>query len=259
MIKQTFITLLFTLSIAVNSQNVDLRGTYQGENLYVQNPFASSGVGFCIYEVTVNGMTTTDEINSSAFEIDLTVFGFDIGEEISVSVKCKESCTARVLNPDVLKPRATFEIIKINVEGSNVVWTTRNESGAIPFHVEQFKWNKWVTVGEINGKGHWEENSYSAPVRFHSGENRFRIRQTDSRNVSKYSKEVKIRSKVQPVTYSIEKNSQVVFSQPTMYEIYDYYGRIVFKGVGDAVNISSLERGRYYLNYDNKLDMFNKR
>ena len=257
--KQVFVTLIFTIAMAVNSQNIDLRGTYQGENLYVQNPFASSGVGFCIYEVTVNGMTTTDEINSSAFEIDLTVFGFEIGEEISISVKCKENCSARVLNPDVLRPRATFEIVTLKIEGSNVVWTTRNESGTIPFHVEQFKWNKWVTVGEVAGKGNWAENSYSAPVRFHSGENRFRIRQTDSRNDSKYSKEVRIRSRVTPVTYSIEKNSQIVFSHTTMYEIYDFYGRIVFKGVGEVVKIDSLERGRYYLNYDNKLDMFNKR
>jgi len=259
MIKQMFITLLFTLSVTLFSQNIDLRGTYQGENLYVQNPFASSGVGFCIYEVTVNGMTTTDEINSSAFEIDLTVFGFDIGQDVSISVKCKETCSARVLNPDVLKPRATFEIVSLKVEGSNVVWTTKNESGSMPFFVEQFKWNKWVNVGEVNGKGSWGENVYKAPVRFHSGENRFRIRQTDNRNVSKYSNEVKIRSKVSVVTYSIEKNSQIIFSQPTMYEIYDFNGRIILKSFGDVVSIDGIERGRYYLNYDNKTDMFNKR
>ena len=40
-----------------------LKGTFQGENLYVKNPFAASGVGFCVYEVTVNGLTFTEEIN----------------------------------------------------------------------------------------------------------------------------------------------------------------------------------------------------
>jgi len=257
--KQLFLLLFFALSFAINAQNIELRGTYQGENLYVQNPFAASGVGFCVYEVTVNGMTTTDEINSSAFEIDLSVFGFISGNQITVSVKCKEGCTARIINPEVLKSRATFEMVTIRVDGSNLVWTTINESGPLTFHVEQFRWNKWISVGEIEGIGTAEQNSYTAPLRFHSGENRFRIRQTDSRNVSRFSREITFRSRVQPVTYKIESNSQIVFSQPTMYEIYDYYGRIVFKGYGDNVRIGSLEKGRYHLNFDNKLDQFTKR
>ncbi|HHU01352.1 MAG TPA: hypothetical protein GXZ84_09100, partial [Bacteroidales bacterium] len=43
--------------VFVNGEQIELRGTYQGENLYVKNPFAASGVGFCVYEVTVNGIT----------------------------------------------------------------------------------------------------------------------------------------------------------------------------------------------------------
>ena len=259
MMKYSFILLFLALTFAVSAQNIELRGTYQGENLYVQNPFAASGVGFCVYEVTVNGMTTTDEINSSAFEIDLTVFGFQVGDQITVTVKCKEGCTARILNPEVLRSRATFEIVSIKIEKSNVVWTTLNESGPLPFYVEQFRWSKWVTIGEVTGKGTLEQNTYTVPLRLHSGENRIRIRQTDSRKISKFSREVTTRSNIKPVTYKIESNSQIVFSQPTMYEIYDYYGRIVFKGFGDSVNIGSLEKGRYHLNYDNSYEQFNKR
>lgn len=261
MMKQSILLLFlaFTFTFAISSQNIELRGTYQGENLYVQNPFAASGVGFCVYEVTVNGMTTTDEINSSAFEIDLTVFGFQVGEQITVTVRCKEGCTARILNPEVLKSRATFEIVSIKIEKSNAVWTTINESGPLPFYVEQFRWNKWVTIGEVTGKGTLEQNTYTVPLRLHSGENRIRVRQTDSRKVNKYSREITTKSTVKRVTYKIEGNSQIAFSQPTMYEIYDYYGRIVFKGFGDAVNIGTLEKGRYYLNYDNSSEQFNKR
>jgi len=51
-----------------------LDGNYHGKNLYVQNPFASSGVGYCTIEVEVNGQVTTDEINSSAYEIDFSFF-----------------------------------------------------------------------------------------------------------------------------------------------------------------------------------------
>ncbi|MDR2929040.1 MAG: hypothetical protein LBV41_12705 [Cytophagaceae bacterium] len=255
-----FFSLLFVaLPYIVSAQNTELRGTYQGENLYVQNPFAALGVGFCVYEVTVNGMTTTDEINSNAFEVDLGVFGFYIGEQINVSVKCKEGCTAKVLNADVLKPRASFEIVSMKTERENLVWTTRQETGPLTFYVEQFRWNKWVTVGEIMGKGTPEQHSYTAPLRLNSGENRFRLRQTDSRKKNKYSKEIVMTSNVPPVSYSVEGNTQIVFTQPTMYEVYDSYGRIVFKGYSDILKIDSLEKGRYYLNFDNKLDQFTKK
>ena len=41
-----------------------IEGNYQGKNLYIQNPYAGSNVGFCTFEVTVNDETTTDEINT---------------------------------------------------------------------------------------------------------------------------------------------------------------------------------------------------
>ncbi len=242
------------------SENIEIKGTYQGENLYVKNPFAASGVGFCVYEVTVNGMTTTDEINSSAFEIDLTLFGFRIGEQITVTIKYKEGCTPRVLNTEVLSPRATFEVEDVKIEGESLVWTSRNESGPLPYYVEQFRWNKWITVGEAEGKGVQGAHRYSVPLRFHTGENRFRIRQTDSRRNNKYSAELTHKSNKPPVAFTISVGgNEIVFSQPTMYEVYDNYGRIVFKGYGERAKISTLEKGRYYLNFDNKLDFFIKR
>ena len=42
-----------------------LEGNYQGKNVYVQNPNAASGVGFCVSEVLVNGNITTDELNQN--------------------------------------------------------------------------------------------------------------------------------------------------------------------------------------------------
>jgi hypothetical protein len=213
-----------------------------------------------VYEVTVNGMTTTDEINSSAFEIDLMVFGFKIGEQITVAINYKDGCTPRVLNPDVLSPRATFEMEDLKIEGENIVWTSRNESGSLPYHVEQYRWNKWVTIGEVTGKGVPGAHSYSAPLRLHSGENRFRIRQTDGQKKNKYSAELTHKSNKPNVAFTIAVgDTELVFSEKTMYEVYDGFGRIVFKGFGDRVKIGSLEKGRYYLNFDNQLDYFIKR
>jgi hypothetical protein len=237
-----------------------LKGTYQGENLYVKNPFASSGVGFCIYEVTVNGLTTTDEINSSAFEVDLSVYGFYVGQEVVISIRYKDDCLPKVLNPEVIYARPTFVVQTMKIDGDRLLWTTAGESGSLPYVVEQFRWNKWVKVGQVDGDGRTGTNSYSANVRLHSGENRFRVKQTDYKNKSRYSNEFTVKSNAPEVVFSPERADDVItFSSPTMYEIYDEFGGIVFKGYGSLVKVTGLQKGRYYLNYDNKMGRFTKK
>ncbi len=248
------------LVIPAFAGNIVLKGTFQGENLYVKNPFAPSGVGYCIYEVTVNGMTTTDEINSSAFEIDLSVYGFKKGEELTVAIKYKEGCKPKVLNPEVLNAVATFEIKDLKVEGDKIYWSTVNESGPLPFVIEQYRWNKWVKVGEVKGTGKQILNNYSASVRLNSGENKFRIKQLDYRKKPRYSEEISLVSNKPEVTFSPTRVIDVItFSAPTMYEIYDAYGGIVFKGYGDTIKVAGLTKGKYYINYDNKMERFTKK
>jgi hypothetical protein len=152
-----------------------------------------------------------------------------------------------------------YSILILKIQGNNVVWKTRNETGALPFIVEQFRWNKWIAVGQVDGYGVAGVHSYSAPVRLHVGENRFRIRQTDSRKSSKISAELVHKSSKEPVSYSVVSgDARVEFSSATMYELYDSYGRIVVKGYGSLLNIDELEKGWYYLNYDNQMDMLKK-
>jgi hypothetical protein len=254
-----FVSVLF-LSFSATAGNLVLKGTFQGENLYVKNPFAPSGVGYCIYEVTVNGMTTTDEINSSAFEIDLSVYGLKKGDELTVTIKYKNGCKPKVLNPEVLNAVASFEIKDLKVNGDKISWSTVNEAGPLPFIIEQYRWNKWVKVGEVKGKGTQTLNNYEAPVRLHSGENRFRLKQVDYKKNPRYSAEVTVMSSKPEVTFSPSRvDDEITFSAPTMYEIYDAYGGIVFKGYGDKVKVSGLSKGKYYINYDNKMERFTKK
>ncbi len=73
-----------------------LEGNYQGQPLYVQNPFASSGVGFCVQEVRVNGNVTTDEIASSAFEIDFRNLQLKLGDKVEVKIIHKDDCKPKI-------------------------------------------------------------------------------------------------------------------------------------------------------------------
>ena len=109
---KTTLLLVFVLCKTVSlAGNIVLEGNYQGKNLYIKNPYAGTGVGFCVFEVTVNGSVTTDEWNSSAFEIDLSIHDLDLGDQVVVVIKHKDDCpTPKVLNPEVLNPKSTFKI-----------------------------------------------------------------------------------------------------------------------------------------------------
>ena len=258
--------LLFILTLAFSFQTeaqvLILDGHYQGRDIYVQNPFSSSGVGFCVYEVRVNEQVTTDEVNSSAFAIDFNLLNLNIGDPLHVEIIHKEGCEPVVINPEVLKPISTYELVSIEVDKSNTLkWTTKNESGKLPYVIEQFRWNKWVKVGEVEGKGTEDLNEYAFKLTPNSGSNKVRVRQTDSSNKPRYSEATEFNSKKYEVTFSPTKvKKEIAFSHITMYEIYNMYGNIVMRGYDKMVDVSSLKKGKYYINYDNKFgDTFEKK
>jgi hypothetical protein len=252
---------LILMASASLAGTIVLEGNYQGKNLYVQNPFAGSGVGFCTYEVTINGDVTTDEINSSAFEIDFTNFQLQIGEKIVVTIKHKDDCRPKVLNAEVLKPRSTFEIISMNVSKEGILdWKSNSETGKLSYVVEQFRWNKWIKIGEVEGKGVEAECNYSFQTTPHSGENQFRVKQVDYTGKPRYSKPARFKCLDGEITFTpIKVKDYIDFTSESMFEIYDSYGNIVKKGFADKVDASNLSKGIYYLNYDNKTDKFVKK
>jgi hypothetical protein len=266
-----YLFLLFVTANTINAQGgvIILEGNYQGKNLFVQNPFQSGGVGFCVNEVKVNGNIATDEVTSSAFEIDLKPHKLNIGDKVEIKIFHKEDCKPKVLNPEVLKPKSTFEVVSMTVDKEGTVkWTTKSETGKLAFAIEQFRWNKWVKVGEIDGVGTPTSNEYSFKVVTHSGKNQIRVRQTDYSGQPRLSKPVEVLTDVPEIEYApIKASKDVNFflkgksDKPfeTMYEIYDQYGNIVKKGFGSKVDVSNLPKGAYFLNYDNKMGEFVKK
>lgn len=255
-----FFIFLFQLGFAYGDK-IELSGIFLGKNLYVMNPFSDSGIGFCVYEVSVNGQITGDELNSSAFEIDLSQFHFTIGEKISITLRYKNGCLPRIINPEAIKPKSTFSLQNASVDKKGVLhWTTQGELGSLPFVVQQFRWNKWITVGETDGKGTPETNKYELDVRPHSGKNLFRIFQLDYTEVPRYSSDIIYVSTSDPIYFGPEKvKTELLFTHSTLYEIYDSYGNIIFKGFGDKINLEGLQNGLYYINYDNTMGSFNKK
>lgn len=266
--KKTLFALfsLFVSTAGFATGVIVLEGNYQGKNLYIQNPFASSGVGYCVQEVRVNGNVTTDEIASSAFEIDFRNLQLKIGDKIEVKITHKDDCKPKVLNPEVLKPKSTFEIVSMAVEPDlTLKWSSKGESGKLPYIIEQFRWNKWVKIGELEGYGISNVNIYSFKVIPHFKKNQYRVKQIDYTGQPRYSKTVDFMSNTPEITFSPAKVSKSITflsgetPTETMFEIYDQYGNIVKRGFASTIDASNLPKGAYYLNYDNKMGEFIKK
>lgn len=237
-----------------------LEGKYQNRNIYISNPQGGSGVGYCTYEVRVNGDIITDEVNSKAFEIDLAQFALTTGEDVVIEIKHKGGCAPKVINPGGLRPKPTFVIEAIDLSKDGVLsWTTSNESGKLPFKIQQYKWNKWVDVGEVDGIGTADENLYNFKVQLTSGKNKFRVMQKNYEGNMKKSTSVEFESNKPQLTFLYnQRNKYVVFSDDTQYEIHDAYGRITKRGFGNKVPVSDLKKGDYYLSFDNLTSPFKR-
>ncbi|MEZ4721492.1 MAG: hypothetical protein R2813_06390 [Flavobacteriales bacterium] len=263
-VLRNLLFLILALGVTpVFAGNIVLEGNYQGKNLYVKNPYSGAGVGFCVFEVTVNGSVTTDEWNSSAFEIDLSIHDLDLGDEVVVVIKHKDDCPSpKVLNPEVLNPKSTYKTQSISVSGNGLLnWSTTEEAGVLTYTVEQYRWNKWVYVGEVEGAGRTgKTNNYSFQITPHSGENKFRVKQVDYTGIPRYSPTANFTSSQATVTFSpVKVESNIDFSAETMYEVYDIHGNIVKKGYSNKIDATNLKKGLYYLNYDNSTAEFMKK
>jgi hypothetical protein len=230
-----------------------LEGRYQGKNLYVSNPYV--GTGFCTKKVLVNEKEVAFEDSSSAYEIDLKNLGYKLGDSLTIKIFHKDDCQPRIMY-EFHTPKSNFDVISIEISPEGILkWTTKDEDGKLPFIIEQFRWLKWVKVGEAEGKGGMGENHYEYKVVFHSDTNKFRIRQVEylTRPRPHVSKPVEIVSTVETPTFCIDNaKRKIEFSLETMYQLYDKDGSIVRKGLGKTINCSELKKGIYFLDYDNK-------
>jgi hypothetical protein len=257
------ISIFFVNLVAV--ANLSIEGRYQGKNLYVQNPIDDEGFGYCAIKVVVNGDIMPGAVSVGAFEINFSLFNIELGEPVFIVIEHSDGCQPKILNPEVLLPRSTYNVVKIAVSNaSTLTFTTKGEQGELPFFIEQYKWSKWCIVGEVSGKGNGKQNSYDFTLAPHSGENTVRIVQIDHSGTKRPSKQVKFNSSspvVKKTPAKVRHEIKFIASGDpieTRYEIYDAYGNLVKKGGGNSVDCSNLLRGVYYINFDNVTEKFIK-
>lgn len=262
--KAFFISLSLFSSLIARA-DLSIEGSYQGKNLYVQNPEDEDGFGFCATKVTINGDVMPGGVSRSAFEIDFSLFNINVGDPVFIVIEHNNGCTPKILNPEVLLPRSTFQVTEMTISDDGLLqWKTTSEQGKLPYIIEQYRWNKWVSAGEVDGVGTPTENYYEYKVIPHSGENKVRVVQVDNSGTKKKSAEQTFTSSLTMVEMAPKKvKSEIKFTTngaaiETKYEIYDAYGNIVKKGYASSVNCENLRKGAYYINFDNKNEKFIK-
>jgi len=242
-------------------QSIETSGLYQGENLLVVNETNPDGVGFCCYEVRVNGQVTGDQVNSHAFEIDLRSQGIALGKGVAVRLLHRPGCAPRILNPEVIAPSPGFELISLEADDSGEVkWVTSEERGRMPFVLQQFKWGKWVDVVRIDGLGGPGERHYQTVIRPIRGENILRLTHLAPDGALEVKGEARFTSRTKALGFRYDHRQQrIAFTAETQYEVVDAFGTVVLQGHGKEVILRYLARGEYFVNYGARSETFKKR
>ncbi len=246
--------LLFTLNSVAKITRVE--GIFQGKNLFVQNSLVDDKKGeFCIKSVTINGEEIPDEVRSSAFVISLDRMGLEMGEEITIVFKHANDCAPLIINTEVLKPLSTYKIADHEMKDGSLIIKTTNESSKLTFYVEEYRWDRWLSIDEIMGKGGPGDNTYKIKIYPHNGLNMYRLKQIDHMNSVHYSDTIEYNLDIEKVKLKTpgRVTDEIVFSKETLYELYNSFGERVRFGGGAVINVSDLPKDFYFLSFGNNV------
>lgn len=254
-------SLFFILASCFAQDTIRLEGHYCGKNLYIINPSCGNDTAFGIIKVIVNGNVTKDELRSNSFEVDFSLLEMNNGAPIEMALVYTSGCKPKIINPDVLQPQSTFAFISVKSDKTGkITWIVKGEFFS-SFTVEQYRWKKWIAVGEIDNTDTLKKNTYAFELKPHYGPNLFRVSHTDQKGNTVYSKSIKYKSSSVKEVFinSLKVTDAINFSGETDYEIFDDKGDFLVDGTGEQVNITELPKGKYWVNYDNKTEIITKK
>jgi hypothetical protein len=253
--------LLIAATFSVFAQDTTITGNYFGKNLYITNPTVENTSSYCISKITVNDKIIGDELLSNSLEIDFALYGITQNDPVTIKIDYTKGCKFKIVNPEVLQAKSTFAFTTSKADKTGkLIWTVKGEINS-SFTVEQFRWNKWLTIGDVDINDTVHKNMYSFEIKPHYGQNLFRVSHTDVNGNTTYAKVIKYRSATakEVMLASLKVTNQLDFSAETMYEIFDEKGNFISDGYSLSVDITDLPKGKYWVNYDNKSEMFTKK
>ena len=241
------------------SDSIMFSGKYYETNLYIFNPSVADS--FSVYMVVVNQDSIYDELLSNAVEVDFQLLGIEPEGDVQVIIYFDSLYPPLVVNPEVLYSSTKFKFSKPRIKKEVLSWRVYGDVSDYPFIVQQFRWNMWREVAEVDPLDTIENNLYSVQIFPHSGINTFRLKAINIQGEVVYSKEATYRPPwIKPVYIkSYKVKDELEFTSETEYEIYDEDGKLLTKGVERYVDISAFPPGEYWVNYDNRSEKIKKK
>lgn len=155
-----------------------------------------------------------------------------------------------------------FTFVEMKVKSDNQLhFTTRSENGGQYFVIEQFVYNRWMTIAEKPGHGGMDTAMYAIDLHYdlHSGINTFRIRHYGRRGISQYSDNITCISNIKKV-YAFRRSDRILLSRRLRWLVIDGNGMIMRRGYGSVIQMADLpQSSKLFLCYDNQVFEINRR
>ena len=254
-----FILLGFFFAAQAQKDSLILEGKYYESNVYFFNPSIQDS--FSVYMLVVNEDTITEDLNSNAIEVDLEMWNLQPEADVRIIIYFDSLYPAFAVNPEALYSPTKFKFSKPRARKDVLSWRVYGDVSDYPIEVQQYRWNSWRVVAEVDPLDTTRNNMYSIPLKPHSGENMYRLKTTNLQDEAVYSKIERYRAPNNPEIFIKEYKVklELEFSRETEFEIFDDKGIKVMEGKDRYVDISKLKDGEYWVNYDNKSEKIKKK
>lgn len=173
---------------AAAHDTITVKHTYQGKNIFVRNSFVEKKNSFCTLKVLVNDSTVLENVQSAAYEINLSYL--PINTTAKIQIIHQEGCKPVVMTPIICFPERAFQFVSLTITEKEWSFTTKGEAKNETIIIEYFKNNNWVQLKEIPCKGSAIINNYTVPPQNISGNNKVRLKHINGDGYITYSKEV---------------------------------------------------------------------
>lgn len=255
----TLIIACFSASNAFASE-LTFEGVFYEQNAYIKNPLCGQENNFCVKEIIVNGTKVNADLNTGLITIEMSALGLKSGDSFKMVIRHTDECEPEIVNPMAFKTSPTFEFVSAEIvvadDKSELRFVIKEETAPLPFYVEHYRNNQWMKVGVVIGQGGKAEKTYTMPFSSLVGENKLRIYQKNENGIKTREKEFTVKSPKQ-ADVKIEKivlkgHKEIRFTGVTEYFVVDLKSGVTnLNGVAKKVDISSLQKGKYLVAYDN--------
>jgi hypothetical protein len=255
--KYLFLILFIGLSYAVIGKDSYFRGFYQGENVFVRNPYLGQDTGFCIEEIYLNGELVVENPTVSASEINLQ--NLELETRVVIRIVHSDDCQPELINPEVIQGDLTFSWLKVYVDENQIIWITTKESKDGFYIVEKDTEDGWFPVDTVKTKGGIFINQHSLELDHIHGDNLYRVEYYDPQMEVDISESFNFHSDKKEISHAIDEEKWIIeFTEQVTYLLYNNNSRIIKRGKDVSLNIQKLPRGRYMVKYDGKEVYFDK-